>query len=740
MSINQKTNDIFSNSPACEGASDNFENSSIENLGTIEIIERNFSVSNSTIQKNAQRDFSLLAASTPQLIPTVCLPKSYTENEIRVLLDKKPEMLLISVGRPQLDPTNLPNAVSIALASPVSWRYDDLCVADEIIYRLADAIKKVVIIGDIYSTDKKFPFELNILAAALRRENLLVACIPELRSNHSEELRQALEKEAARYQNSTDRQFIALGYRNKASYFWSSTRQCVLAYSPTDMTTPGPLTLLCGFDWLKNEFGYLTNTNQQKVNYRDAGLQVMEECNKKGIYKVSDTYGTGVWRDPKDPDCLIVNNGDDIWRTDGRSQYRVGERCVYVANRTLNMRERHSQARAYVAQLLLVDLRTWNWRRACDPLLLLGWLAYTALVGAVDWRVHAALTGAKGTGKSSLLAMIKTLLGDFLIACSGSSTEPSIRRQVGNDSLAIIIDEAENDSPNIRAAMSYLRASSSGDKDMKANRNDGVDIYTVRSTGLISAVDLPQFLPADEGRYIHFSLLGAPKGFTKPDFLDDAQTLSIRGSSLQSRMIHSWPRYRYCLQVIRMKLIGQEGMTHRYADSLSTILSAAWVALNDGIILEDDATQLINSMDFAEEKEQLRDQADDTSFIDHALDTMVVLNAAKNFERTTLRMAINLAANGDRRAFRSVQMYGFKLLETESELRLLIDEKNPEFKMLFRDTKWNNVNFVTSLKRLPGVSRTRHDPVSVGGRSARAFSIPFNFEKFDFSDLEEVSN
>lgn len=736
MPISQKTSNILSSSAICEGVAENLENSSVKNLETIESISM---LSNTSIQGIAHQDSALSAASTTQNLSTIWVPplnrRPYTENEISTFLGSKPEILTISVGRLQLDPMNLPKAANIALISSTSWRCGDkLDIADEVIYRLAHAIKKVVIVGDISSNDKEFPFELNILAAALRREQLLVACIPELRSDHSDELKQALEKEATRYQKSTDRQFIPLGYRNKASYFWSSARQCVLTYSPTDMTTPGPLTLLCGFEWLKAEFGYLTNTNQQKVDYRDAGLQIMEECNKKGIYKVSDTYGTGVWRDPKDPDCLIVNNGDDIWRTDGRPQYRVGERCVYVANRTLSMPETRSQARTYVAEMLLEVLKSWNWRRTCDPILLLGWLVYTALVGAVDWRVHAALTGAKGTGKSSLLAMIKTLLGDFLISCSGSSTEPSIRRQVGNDALAIIIDEAENDSPNIRAAMSYLRASSSGDKDMKANRNDGVDIYTVRSTGLISAVDLPQFLPADEGRYIHFSLLGAPKGFTKPVLVDDARTLSIMGSSLQSRMIHSWPRYCSCLQVIRAKLLGQEGMTHRYADSLATILSAAWVALNDGIISENDATQLINSMDFTEEREQVRDQADDTSFIDHALDTMVGINAANNFEKITLRMAINLAANGDRRAFRSVQMYGFKLIESESELRLLIDEKNPEFKKLFRDTKWNSVNFVTSLKRLPGVSRTRHDPASVGGRSARAFSIPFHFEKCDISD------
>jgi hypothetical protein len=59
----------------------------------------------------------------------------------------------------------------------------------------------------------------------------------------------------------------------------------------------------------------------------------------------------------------------------------------------------------------------------------------------------------------------------------------------------------------------------------------------------------------------------------------------------------------------------------------------------------------------------------------------------------------------------------------------LVDEKNSEFKKLFRDTKWSNMDFATALKRLPGVSPTRHKETYIGGKTVRPFSIPFDVQR-----------
>jgi len=681
------------------------------------------------VDRNTSRPHELFGEVFELLYPPLNgLP--CTETELYRFLGSKARTLVIfpSGGIPVLEDD--PNFVCIALRSPYAWRFGSYGMVQRSIALLANIIGQVAVIGESCPASKEAEFEMRFLAAALRSRGLPVAHVRRYLPDGFATIGLALAREISHRELQEDRRFLPLGYRDKTSFFWSFPRKCVLEYSPSDMTNAGTLTLLCGDEWLRENHGYPTKNGQYKVDYRDVGVKIMEECSNIGLYKISHTYGAGVWRDPTDNDCLIVNNGDDIWRTDGRYQSRVGERFVYTASRTLNLGLKDDSADESEAHIILSDFSSWNWKRKCDPVLLLGWLMSASFPGALEWRVHAAVTGKKGTGKSTLLTMIKGLLGDFLISCSGSSTEPSIRRQIKNDSLAIAVDEAEKDSPNVKALMSYLRASSSGDKDMKTNRNDGVDIYTVRSTGLISAVDLPQFLPADEGRYIHFSLVGAPLLRNKPGMAQENSSWAQRtGTRLKSRMIHSWPRYRYCLGIIRSVLVNQEDMTQRYADSLSTILSAAWVALYDGVVSEDEAIKFISGMDFSEEKQQLEEAADDSSFMDHALDSVVNVYLRSNPEKMPLRMVIEKAAKNDRNAERSIQMYGLRTFKSDEGFRLLVDEKNTEFKRLFRDTKWNNANFVTTLKRIPGVSSTRHKETNIGGKTVRPFSIPFHIQE-----------
>jgi phage/plasmid-associated DNA primase len=53
--------------------------------------------------------------------------------------------------------------------------------------------------------------------------------------------------------------------------------------------------------------------------------------------------------------------------------------------------------------------------------LLLGWIGAAFLGGALPWRPAGYLTGEAATGKSTLQALIKGLLGDSLVQAVDNS-------------------------------------------------------------------------------------------------------------------------------------------------------------------------------------------------------------------------------------------------------------------------------------------------------------------------------
>jgi len=527
--------------------------------------------------------------------------------------------------------------------------------------------------------------------------------------------------------------FIPLGYTGNVSHFWCVRRSCIQSIGPNDIFNPGVLTMLCGSEWLKTHHAFVNKSGVLTVNYKDCGAALMDLCDDKGPYRINAIYGTGVWRDDEDPDCLIVNSGAEIWRTDKASQERVVNRSVYITSRPLSLTPTQQQASIDESMTLLDAFGSWNWRKKSDPFLLLSWLASSSFCGALDWRVHAALTAQPGFGKSTLATFLKDLMGDSVIKAAGSSSEAGLRREMGKDSLIIMVDEAEPEAfKNIEQVMNYLRSSSSGDFDIKAKHGHvGVDTYTVRSIGLISAVHLPAFKDADEGRYIPLTLAGPPENKGKlPEVVAKGKKHANNlGLKLQSRMIYAWPRFRKSQNTIKALLL--EETNARLADTLSTVLAAGWCALNDSVITGGEATTLLSTVDFGDEKERQAELAEDTSALDHALDTIVPLGIGDKTERMTLRMALHHAGNGERRADGAIQAYGLRLIEEDGKPRLLINEKSVEFKRLFRDTKWASTNLAVVLKRLPGAYQKRHGSTHIGGKSHRPISLPIDLQAYD---------
>jgi hypothetical protein len=328
------------------------------------------------------------------------------------------------------------------------------------------------------------------------------------------------------------------------------------------------------------------------------------------------------------------------------------------------------------------------------------------------------------------MQFISSLLGNAAVSIDADTTEPGMRQKLARDSRAVIVDEAEGDTSRITKLMRYFRTASSGGEILMGTQTHNSTGFTVRCAALISAVNLPKMSPTDAGRYVVFNLVSEPnnKG-AEPEIVEEENKLAgPAGLKLMSRMVHAWPRVTSAQKLLKTTL--SRGATLRYADTLSPILASAWCALNDGILMADEAAGLIAGIDLSDATRQIEEQQADTSILDQALDSMIAIDVDGKSTRMTVRMALELFANnGDKQIGRAIGAYGFKLVRDGESHRLLVNEKTTEFRKFYRETKWANIDFETALKRIPGASQKRyHVTTYIGGSPIKPLSLPIELD------------
>ena len=122
-------------------------------------------------------------------------------------------------------------------------------------------------------------------------------------------------------------------------------------------------------------------------------------------------------------------------------------------------------------------------------LLLLGWVGHALMCGAFGWRSHVWLTGETSAGKSTLQKLIRAILDEWGLYTEDAS-EASIRQTLKDDTLPVMIDEAEPDDRAERqqAMINLARKASSGAKMHRGSADHRAQEFTAQSAFLFSSI------------------------------------------------------------------------------------------------------------------------------------------------------------------------------------------------------------------------------------------------------------
>ena len=521
--------------------------------------------------------------------------------------------------------------------------------------------------------------------------------------------------------------YFPLGFNGETNFVWSIRRQMMFGLSASTLTQPGTLMNLAGgMGWCEAAYGKPTRGGALLVDWQSMGGDIASACVSAGPFDPSNCSRSGVWH--VGGGVLVVNSADHIFRTDGAPVERFGGSHVFPTGRRLGLQSDTPQATAGDVDGLWDALRTWRFKTTGDSLLCLGWTLYSFLAGAVSWRAHLSLTGARGTGKSRLQELTGNILGRAVVQCDGDSTPAGIRQHVGSDALALLIDEAEADGKKIAGILAFLRSASSGAEVLRGTPDQAGTCYALRVSGMVAGIVPPMLNAADQSRFICLELQGvnAEAAADPHPLVSDTEAAQELGLRVFSRMVHAFPRLQRTQKTLRRHVGGDP----RYADTVAPVLAAAWVGLSDDEMTDDDAAQFVLAAELDAGRSRATEAQDEKDAIDHLLSKLVDLQLdAGNTRRMTGAEALALALDESRQNARlgehnkALGRHGLRVAKDGEHGTMLVSTKSPQLRGLFKDTKWEAGDLAAVLRRLPGAYMAP-DSWFIGGSTCRPVAIP----------------
>lgn len=389
--------------------------------------------------------------------------------------------------------------------------------------------------------------------------------------------------------------YIPLGISGDQSVVvWNRESQRIVTTPQSKITNAATLMSMCGGDFVLNNPAWQTSDSddgKRGIDIIVAAAEIFTACAALGpFYRDKAVRGAGVWADPDDPDGLIINASNGVFRIRGTEQIEIprcetGRLHVYprsiVAPRVMHddqMKEMFTKFDQDDPNRNIFALVTrWHYRREIDGMLLAGWWCSTAYLGALDARPGAFVTGESASGKTALFNRLSALMTSYKhhIELGSDSSQPGIRQLLGRDALPLILDELEpgngatgagrKRAETVEGLFRMLRASysaSGGDRHgvIKGSAGGEAVDFSIRTAGLVGGVNVAQLDQADRNRLLIIELTPPPEGAVLPEMLSDDE-MEAQGHFVRMLMWRNYALFRKHLPEIVRKIRVSLGRT-----------------------------------------------------------------------------------------------------------------------------------------------------------------------------------
>lgn len=396
-----------------------------------------------------------------------------------------------------------------------------------------------------------------------------------------------------------------------------------------------------------------------------------------------------------------------------------------------------------------------------EKYLFLGWIIMSLLGGAFDWRPHIWLTGEAGSGKTSAIDFIKTILGAAVIKETGGSTEAGIRQRLKVSTLPVLIDELENmddkTNKNLKAIKALIRQASSGSRVSRGTADhSGID-FAVQSMFCVGSVS-PQI--AENADLTRFSIINFDKSLTSTDGWIETEKMIIE--TLTPEYLNEFKYFmvsniKNIIEYTRMALIvfSDKKFNSRLSQQYSVLTMGAYICLKNGTEITKEGFEafLTKNFNFNEQSKAGTVSAAEQCF-SIVLQKIIEYKSPNGLsERApifellkTYKDRINEGLNSNdndtiRNIIKAVKSYGFLLEHPKYKNDILFVYNANLVKDILKNTQFSG-DVKEIIRRHPHAVEIVPETFYAGGRgSAIRFSYDILFDKIgqDIKDNENLN-
>lgn len=522
--------------------------------------------------------------------------------------------------------------------------------------------------------------------------------------------------------------FTILGYDGGHYFIFQHEKRQVLSVTKGDFSDIGLIELAPANWWEENFPG------EKGVNRKMAANWLFRTANGRGVYDPSRIRGRGAW---VDKGRHVYHHGDyltvdgvpvEIHRMQSGYVYPTARRMPEPSGTMLTDEEgRH----------LLDVAGLVRWSMPASAALMAGWTMLAPICGSLRWRPHIWMTGAAGTGKSTLQRdYCSALTLGISVYAQGNSTEAGIRQRLKADALPVLLDEAECNNDRERQRMenilSLIRQSSSESQaeTLKGTVSGDSMNFHVRSMFCLASINTTLVQKADIDRMTKLSIR-SPGDSGKDNWVElENELIKITKDEtiphrLLARALKMLPVIHKNIAVF-VRVAAKHFGSQRDGDQFGTLLAGCYSLISTTEATEAQAQAMIDYYNWQEHVED--HEQDDSS------------RAMQSILGARVRMPGNVGELSIYELVRetsAVHRDGIvDALQAEATLRrhgivpdlaagqLLFGVTTPSLRELVEHT-----NFATDLRgqllRVPGAKR-HNVPVSFAGVKSRCISVPLD--------------
>ncbi|RDK09153.1 hypothetical protein [Cupriavidus lacunae] len=503
--------------------------------------------------------------------------------------------------------------------------------------------------------------------------------------------------------------YVALGTMGNKCVLLSKLSKRVIRLSPSEMKEM-ELKTICGADWCEEHYTHLHPKKEIMVfDHRALATHIIRDCQAQGPYVESYERAAGIWRMS---DGGLVVNGRSVWRPDGTvMEHGIHEGRVYPASGDVGFDLSTPEADDSEVQRILSAFGAIQWRHALGAELILGQVALMFVCSALRRRPHVLLTGAAGVGKSTVLELVKWLVGPCAHVCTGPQTLAGYYQAVGGTSKAIILDEFEADPKKANVAVTFEVARMAyslqeGDEGIVRGTPGGAKkSYRFFSPFMAAGVSPGKMEPADLTRWVVLEAV-ARKG-DGPQLTEEEAR--VMGPRLARRFISRWGVFQATEGMIRECVVAAGG-DGRMADTVGTLLACYWTMVSSKPATAEDAEVLVGMLDI-KARVEMHGETDEQRCLEALFTRVLPFKFMSDDALVTRSLAISEAVQrvcddptGTPEIVARLAQLGIRVAMVKGEWKVFIanSPEHQELKRLFAGTKWATGGWSTVLRRLRG--------------------------------------